>query len=465
MNKQQVREWLAKALRREEVPEPLWRYLDDVEGLVDDVIRRDDEDENLAALLRVARRLLAFVNEMGAFRPQGQRAGQAVSQSPQVVPPRGPRQVGELKRAEAVSILLAAQAAERGLVQWVQRDLLGNQLVPADRFESFCLSPAMRFLSLEVARRLASPLAEHVSTLLSYERIGEQGADIPELRRIMDLRIRLSREWWTDPSFPQHRATIRLDNTGQTLTAERKASSPVREMEVLYSWTLDDLVDGDLRSVMAPGFVTIWENSLLDHVLLVADWLTQEYPWTEGQALRFLLTGEVPVIDHLVAYLRVSTEESPGAATITVTAAPWVSPESVADLFRRVQRTYSTTRPRQVSSRNLTLVRFVAARRLRAESRGLPQPTWAALMKELNSLWPKWAHHDYHNFARDYHRAAGILLLDYSTAGNPANFWSQREVRFGMGLDRMGVPDPDPVADDGGGVALVAPHWIQATRE
>src|SRR4051794_836239 len=62
--KQEIRAWLARKLVMEDVPEPLWRVLEE-ENLVSDAVKYPGEKEEY--LLKPAKRYLRFNREMGGY--------------------------------------------------------------------------------------------------------------------------------------------------------------------------------------------------------------------------------------------------------------------------------------------------------------------------------------------------------------------------------------------------------------
>jgi hypothetical protein len=136
-------------------------------------------------------------------------------------------------------------------------------------------------------------------------------------------------------------------------------------------------------------------------LLRLAEKLSSIYPWREGDALWFVLTGYVPPIRPLEVWLSAPQFSAkpghyhPTTAQITVTAHAWVGAEAVDRAFRDAQRQVlgGDSYP-PIDERTMEVVKFVARRR-----RERNRVTWEALRKEWNETCPeKWRYKNYRVF-------------------------------------------------------------------
>jgi hypothetical protein len=125
--------------------------------------------------------------------------------------------------------------------------------------------------------------------------------------------------------------------------------------------SIDATYDG--VSVVA---IDVVPGSVLDSLGDKTGALAARYPWSAHEALWFLLTNPVPVLDPV----RVHTSASYGArgtfASITMVIEPWVSEHTVRAIYRDVQRRRFKTPSKCPHPTSFRLVSFVNAARERA---------------------------------------------------------------------------------------------------
>jgi len=141
-------------------------------------------------------------------------------------------------------------------------------------------------------------------------------------------------------------------------------------------------------------------------LLRLAEKLSRFYPWEQGDALWFVLTGNAPpvrALDVTITAPLFATPSSyvPSTARIAVTAHAWVGAEQAERAFRDAKRQLlggDTSSPRD--KRTLEVVKFVA-RRIREH----PKETWEQRRKAWNETCREgWRYKSYRSFQQVYKR-------------------------------------------------------------
>jgi hypothetical protein len=138
----------------------------------------------------------------------------------------------------------------------------------------------------------------------------------------------------------------------------------------------------------------------------LAEKLSRYYPWGEGDALWFVLTGHVPPVRPLEVLIAVPLFTTPGSyqpitARITVTGHAWVGAEQIERAFRDAQRQLlggDAYQPKD--ERTLEVVKFVARRMRECDGE-----TWEELRRAWNETCPEdWRYKTYRSFGQVYKR-------------------------------------------------------------
>ncbi|MDP8950516.1 MAG: hypothetical protein M3N00_09835, partial [Actinomycetota bacterium] len=148
----------------------------------------------------------------------------------------------------------------------------------------------------------------------------------------------------------------------------------------------------------------------MEVLLKLADKLSKIYPWREGDALWFVLTGYTPPIRPLEVWISIPPSiplfdaprpYKPSTAQITVTAHAWVGAEVVEQAFRDAQRqVLGGDAYARRDERTLGVVRFVARR-----MREYGKETWEQRRKAWNETCPEdWYYDNYRLFRQVYIR-------------------------------------------------------------
>jgi hypothetical protein len=141
-------------------------------------------------------------------------------------------------------------------------------------------------------------------------------------------------------------------------------------------------------------------------LLRLAEKLSRFYPWEEGDALWFVLTGYAPPVRALEVTITAPLFATPGShvpstARIAVTAHAWVGAEQAEGAFRDAQRQLlggDTSSPRD--ERTLEVVKFVA-RRIREHG----EETWEQRRKAWNETCREsWRYKTYRSCQQVYKR-------------------------------------------------------------
>ena len=124
--------------------------------------------------------------------------------------------------------------------------------------------------------------------------------------------------------------------------------------------------------IPAPVCATRSLELLDEQIRTTSNALARRYPWTNGQAVWYLVSGETPFIAPVRVRVTFQGDQLRSWAPISVTAQPWVSQDTVAQAFGDAQRRVLSTgaprrRNRGASERGLELFAFVEEQR-RAET-------------------------------------------------------------------------------------------------
>lgn len=154
----------------------------------------------------------------------------------------------------------------------------------------------------------------------------------------------------------------------------------------------------------------IWERSVIDDLRKVADRLMAWYGWEQAPTLRFILTGEPPQVVPIWATTKqhVAGIDEPSLDEITLVVKPWVSEESVIQMYREGQRRLLKNRKTKANPRYFRVFCFVMQQ---TDSSG-HHPHWPQMMEEWNKTCiPADRYDTYRHFFRDYGRAKDALWV------------------------------------------------------
>lgn len=253
MQKQELRAWLARRLKRDEVPEGVWTN-EDVEECVGMYL---DNRGGLTDIYTAARRVLRNAREVAR---QDRAAGARRVRPPK--PPSRQREDAqhELRQAreEALVAHQAAEARRRPDLRDFQRDVLHGRLLSPREANAFVTSPALRLLTVEQCRDRGVPLVGHTAVVTA----GPRG-------------------------YISGPVTVTVQPPGVSFSVERALDAGVPER--LY-------YPGAAREQVW----AVWPGSVVDQAWQLARTLVRTYGWAEVWALRFVLTGRTPPpVNHI----------------------------------------------------------------------------------------------------------------------------------------------------------------------
>lgn len=388
-----VREWLARRLDLEEIPNPLWTLLLE-EGLVQEVLLDAFEDAE-QELLRKARQLLKFSQKMEDVKG-GRDSGADTVGAKQRRVPDFPKGDPVRQRAEAVSLYWSKMANQDDEVVGFRERALGGTTISAEEAEDLRASPAAAIFPLEWFKDKGVPLVGHRARVT---RSG--GSHVGGSRRSGDqLEIK-----WEDG-----RLCLPLEDDEQ--------SNPF-QLIIDPQNLLAGMVPGERPPVTVRGkerpsviIAKARQEAVLSELEQVAVHLTRQFPWEQEEAVQFVLTGEPVQVPPIYEDLSDSDESYPSYIKLTV--APWVPAETVGEVYKA--RRKELTSVQTTSPKRLAIFRFVMTHpkvKVVDEGRSIEGPSWRSLMKAWNeSLLPdsQWRAEDERNFRRDFKEAFNRLV-------------------------------------------------------
>lgn len=300
----------------------------------------------------------------------------------------------ERERACAYEEVLAREAAlSQGpdgsfpIANW-RRNLFGEKLLSLEEAHELLESPAARFFQPGMFGEWDIPLPRHKAEVLEYD----SGADKP---------------------YIDHRATIRVDPPGVVKTVyyadQGKAGFDPEAIDwhwYFYRDTKDDGISPEeriLRYKDRDGLkeqMWVWPGSVLDSLGSISSRWARVLGWEEEDMTMWLLTGDPFKWNPLKAKISYKIGRP---LTVSLTIHPWMSAETVARNYRKIQHHLSGQDNRPLQSRSLAVLRFVESR---TKESGGERPSWAILVDEWNEQCrTEWRYDNRSNLARAYRDA------------------------------------------------------------
>ena len=353
MDAGEARAWLARRLSRT-VPNDVWGSL--VRHYHVEEVERG-MDVALPALERFARELLAI-------RGSGRRRA----------PRLEPQQRIEDARSRALASFVAAEAAQEQPVHAFRQEILGGGV-----------------LSERQARAMLSSPAAQMFSIFKFRTHGVA----PRRHRARQVRQGIRSDIYE--------AVVEIE--GATWDFRRCViQRGVPEKGVIYS-SSSGLPDGDVTLQWGGGEVVCWRGSILSDLRTLSERLAKRFGWEESDVARFVVTGEPPPMPAIEAAVSVSIGSPQNMITLKVR--PYVSPATVAQVYRELQAGFDLRPRRPLSVHNLEVLRFVSDETNRQGER----PTFQHLMDAWNETHPnaQYAQKDYRNFWRNHERARRVI--------------------------------------------------------
>jgi hypothetical protein len=404
----QLRSWLAKQLKKDDVPDSLWRELQDERHVSEVRQGYESRDYLLGKARHILRRSREIVSEwQGESLMLGSSPTETSEVTDSISQPKPAQLSGyERERALAFAEYLAKTAAAAPVVQNFRRRILGVEKLGEEQAWELVSSQALGYLSPTWFLVQDMPI------------VGNQVRIISEKRRV-----------WND-------TTMEADLVVEVELPDGRRET--EEIPITANEQPDTLVLPYGKGLPRREF-RVWRSSVLGILRELSKTLAELYPWREEDAAWFVLTGEPPMTSPL-AWKR-EWQEYTDQYSITLTVDPWVSVETVTQLYSELRRYSLRRNTRRLSERNLAVFRFVIAeleapshdenkplfggRRLRRggvvgqgyfESRlwELEGPSWRTLLERWNQAHPQeWGYEDVRLFSRDFYRVHKAIAGSY----------------------------------------------------
>jgi hypothetical protein len=351
-----IRKRVAQECGLPEPPEVLWNALVE-EGYVEDALSRD---RGMQDLLKAVRRWVPVVRSLQTGRTRN------IGRTKPPVRADHLFTEYELERSRVLSGYLIRAAASipriRRLFERLNIPALDGD-AQAALARQLIGSPATRWLSFDDFERAGVRIAEHRAEVLDECVKGGREFRVLELHP-GGTRIEATGPW----------EVVKVGQASIRLPAYQPASSAPKPTPEIH--TLRARPPGQAEAMVVP----VWTGSVLDSIRVDALWLHDRFGWPEDETVWFLLTGEPPIVWPIDEEIRGSSPFGPRTTVVQLTVQPWVTAESLARYYRRVQRTLGvigSTKP--VATRTLRMFEFASAERLVN-----PRATWAKLLSQWN---------------------------------------------------------------------------------
>ena len=397
---EETRVRLAKALRRNRVPDPVWDNL-----LERDLVQDYEKGEfELEYLVDQTRFQLKTYNQTRAETNVRDSSGtDTMNSSKEVEPELG---AYEKDRAEALGEYIALRASLDSHVRYFRKVVLGGKLLTPEQARTFVQSAANQCFDIAwfIERRIS--MSEHYSHVYS--------------------------DGWA------------IDEDGVKCRFDDIYVDPPGEVFRKVTYEPLDFSHRDILSVRYLEEIPVEVGSVLDLLRKVSGRLVENsgYPWGVPEAAWFVLTGEATPAVALAGRIDTFPGDVMWHGTITLTAEIWVPAETVLRYYREMQKDVLEGRDnRPLSARSLALFSFVTEQvrnvvlevekpRYEAffDSEGkvdlapseeelqpsklVGRPSWRALQQQWNRRYsdPKWRYEDVRNFRRAILNAASVML-------------------------------------------------------
>jgi hypothetical protein len=388
MSETALREWLAKRLRLDDVPDELWNHLVEA-GYVEDAEVTENPDSLLNAAktqVRLARVLPPLI--WPAMKSKEYTAKPPTTKQTEKVTLR--YSAYEKARTRALTEYLAFRVSRNPIVQRFRRRVLGGGVLTPERACSFALSAAACRFSLDWFADKGIPTTGHTAHFVEhYYAMDEDGT----LYRAEDIFV---------------------DPPGEVF---REGA-----VEPVYEEDLDKLAFYASEHSTDILRLPVESGSVLDELRKASEEVAHDlhHLWTEAQVAWFVLTDQRASVPALRANVNVSDYEWMHRGTITLTVEPWVSAQTVERAYREMQGMVLGGSNRPLATRNLDVFRFVTgvvAELNRDESshrQELRRLSWRKMLERWNQENPSSEYKDVRLFYRDFLRAAkAVLVPDY----------------------------------------------------
>ena len=285
----------------------------------------------------------------------------------------------DLARAKAFTLYVGELARSNRDLQHFRKEVLGGHIASRDEAIRFLKSHVLSYQPALYFRMHSIPVFGH------------------------ECHLEPTSEMFENDSTPQtRRLTISWDGHERVEDVNRRLFSP------------DDQSPIEKLKVEIPKGgshdITVWKRSVHDRLRELSEKLSRATPWRPGRAAWFVLTDQVPDIHPLWVTERSQVASDVGGSFVykrlTIQVEPWVSANTVLEVYRAAQQASLPGRNRKLLPKNLELLSFAMERRI-GES---PSP-WRTIMSDWNAEHPDAIYEDSRRFQRDYKRALRAVTL------------------------------------------------------
>ena len=149
--------------------------------------------------------------------------------------------------------------------------------------------------------------------------------------------------------------------------------------------------------------IPVKHGGTLDRLRVVSESLARRITWREAQATAFVLTGMSPQLSSLRGEIRMAFSQ-PISSRINMEIDPTLTPEEVAEQYKKLRAPLVGARYRSMSEKHLRLAEFYGGHK----PAGI---TWVALMNQWNRSQDRgWEYDRFETFARDCKQAWRRLM-------------------------------------------------------
>ena len=149
--------------------------------------------------------------------------------------------------------------------------------------------------------------------------------------------------------------------------------------------------------------IPVKHGGTLDRLRVVSESLARRFTWKEAQATTFVLTGMSPLLSSLRSGIRMAFSQ-PISSRISMEIDPTLTPEVVAEQYKKLRDPLIGARYRSMTEKHLRLAEFYGGDKPEGT-------TWAALMEKWNHSQDRgWEYYRFEAFARDCKQAWQRLM-------------------------------------------------------
>jgi hypothetical protein len=387
MDSESFRRWLARQLKVDAVPPPLWDEAEKNEW-PEEVYTGELDPEDALGFIRERMDFFRRMRDWEQGRTPADRGGEDEVSYETVKLPLGN---SESRRAEALEEYIAKVAASERSVHEFRKRFLGGGVLPPEQARALISSPAAAYLPFHYflpSGKVQVPMVGHDAT----HEMRPKERDERDLYTPVDVTV----------TPPGARLTVHISRWERLIVPGENGR---------------------------PQSITIGSDSVLNRLRELSARLPRSYPWEEHQVSWFILTGETPEVPAAKGRYHASRSSAATFGTITLTIQPWVPAETVRKFYRGLQLRVVPSDSRALSERNLAVFRFVlsqrqvripdrsarnALHRAKPKKPELVQPfSWRALLERWNKEHPEgheWHYKGVQNFWRDFKRAEQAVV-------------------------------------------------------